>query len=104
VRRSLFEDSKLRRKLRRGSTIEVFKGGRGQTTSKGDKSQSHPAEVKFQWKNLGLFRRDYQGAMSGRNSLWKIHEITRTVGSREVTGWLEAGMFSTLGSRINAYY
>jgi hypothetical protein len=78
----------------------VFKGGQGRTTSKGDKDQSHPAEVKFQWKNLDLFRRGYQGATNGRNSLWEIHEITRTVGSKEVTGWLEACKLFTLGSRI----
>ena len=60
-----FKDSKFQRKLKRGCTVEVFKGGQGQNTSKGDKVRSHPVEVKFQWKNLGLFRRSYQGAMSG---------------------------------------
>jgi hypothetical protein len=60
-----FEDSKLQRKLKLGSVVEVFKGGQGQTTSKGDKVQIHPVEVKSQWKNLGLLCRSYQGETSG---------------------------------------
>jgi hypothetical protein len=38
--------------------------------------------------------------MNGRNSLWRIHEAARTVGSREVAGWLEVGEIITLGSKI----
>jgi hypothetical protein len=60
--------------------LNTSKEDEGRTTSKGDEVRSHPVEVKFIRKNLGLFRRSFPGATSGRNSLWRIREVTRTMG------------------------
>jgi hypothetical protein len=91
-RRSLLEDSRLQGKLRRISAFEI---------NKGETKKTFFVEVKSQWKNLGLFCKIYEEARSGRNSLWEIPEIMRTIGSREVVGWLEVGDLITLGYRIN---
>jgi hypothetical protein len=69
-------------------------------TSKGDRVKSL-CRSQVQAKGTFLFRRVIKEGTSGRNSLWRIPEITRTIGSREVAGWLKAGKLSTLGSRIN---
>jgi hypothetical protein len=60
--------------------LNISKEDEGQTTSKGDEGRSHPVEVKFIRKNLGLFHRSCPGATSSRNSLWRICEVARTVG------------------------
>ena len=90
--RSLLEDSILQEKIRRVSAFEIIKG---------EMKRSHFAGIKSRRRNLGLFRRSYQGATSGQNSLWRIPETVRTVGSWEVAGWLKVSKLSTLGSRIN---
>jgi hypothetical protein len=65
----------------------------GQITSKGDEGRSHPVEVKFTRKNLRLFHRSCPGETSGQNSLWRIREVERTIGSLrscgEVKHWIE---------------
>jgi hypothetical protein len=71
--------------------LNTSKEDGGRTTSKGDEGQSHLAEVKFRRENLGLFRRSCPGATSSRNSLWRIHEIARTIGSRRVAEKLSVG-------------
>jgi hypothetical protein len=75
LHKSLLEDSRLQGKLRRVSSFEI---------NKMETKKIHFAEVKSQWENLGLFCRSYKEARRGRNSLWEIPEIMRTVGSREV--------------------
>jgi uncharacterized membrane protein len=54
--------------------LNTSKEDRDQTTSKGDRKSSSRSKV--QRKNLGSFRRSCQGAMSGRNSPWRICEVT----------------------------
>jgi len=92
ARKILLEDSSLQENFRRVSSFDIIKG---------ETKQSHFARIKSRWRNLGLFHKSFQGATSSRNSLWRILEIIRTVGSRKVVGWLLVNTIFSLGSKIN---
>jgi hypothetical protein len=79
-----FQGLICKQKLMKVNVIEVFKGAQGGTNLKGDKGQIHPAEVKFIRENLGSIRRNRQGGSNSGNSLWRICEAARTIGSRGV--------------------